>query len=128
MIQNLKDGVAVQGYDAVTFFDGKAIKGNEIYSTNYNDATYYFTSEANKVKFKAGPEKYTPQYGGFCSIAMSEGAQVNPNPKSFLIQDGKLYLFTRMLFGIIDAKRQWVKDPNEKRTLAENEWRSINIS
>lgn len=128
MKQNLKDGIAVQGYDAVAFFDGKATKGTETYRTNYNNATYYFISEVNKIKFIAEPEKYAPQYGGFCSIAMSEGAQVNPNPKSFLIQDGKLYLFTRMLFGIIDAKRQWIKDPMGKQVLADNEWDIIKES
>lgn len=128
MKQNLKNGVAVQGYDTVTFFDGNAMKGKELYSTNYNNATYYFISEENKAKFKATTEKYVPQYGGFCAIAMSEGKEVDPNPKSFLIQNGKLYLFTRMLFGIIDAKRQWIKDPNEKKALADKEWGRLNAS
>tara|TARA_B100000809_G_C14822493_1_gene417951 strand:- start:90 stop:482 length:393 start_codon:yes stop_codon:yes gene_type:complete len=126
MIQNLEYGEAVQGFDAVAFFDGKAKKGLHGISSTYNEAKYHFSSHINKDKFDQSPDKYTPQYGGFCSIAMSEGAQAQPNPKSFLIQDGKLYLFTMMFFGIIDAKRQWVKDPKGKQTLADAEWSKMN--
>lgn len=119
MVQNLENGIAAQEYDVVAFFSNKAKKGNPSISAVYNEATYYFSSEANKEKFVKESAKYAPQYGGFCSIAMSEGAQANPNPKSFIIQDGKLYFFTMMFFGIIDAKRQWVKKPKELQKLAD---------
>lgn len=126
MNQNLKNGVAAQGYDVVSFFNGNPQKGNEAYASNYNGAKYLFASLEDKEKFEALPETYTPEYGGFCAIAMSEGKEVNPNPKSWEIRDGKLYFFTRMLFGIIDAKRQWVKDPKAKRSLADIEWSKMN--
>lgn len=126
MLQNLKNGIAAQSFDTVAFFEGKAIKGKEQYSSSYNNAKYLFSSNENIEKFEKSPEKYSPQYGGFCSIAMSEGAQVNPNPKSFIIQNDKLYLFTMKLFGIIDAKRQWVKDPIGKQSLADAAWIKMN--
>ena len=56
---------------------------------------------------------------------MSESAEANPNPKSWEVRDGKLYFFTRMLLGIIDAKRQWVKKPEELRALADTAWEKI---
>tara|TARA_R110000868_G_scaffold213404_1_gene463456 strand:+ start:1240 stop:1623 length:384 start_codon:yes stop_codon:yes gene_type:complete len=126
MKQNLKNGVAAQGYDVVSFFNGNPKKGNEAYASNYNNAKYLFASLEDKEKFEASPETFTPEYGGFCAIAMSEGKEVNPNPKSWEIRDGKLYFFTRMLFGIIDAKRQWVKDPLTKRALADAAWKKMN--
>tara|TARA_R110002049_G_scaffold32738_1_gene108523 strand:- start:4398 stop:4781 length:384 start_codon:yes stop_codon:yes gene_type:complete len=126
MKQNLKNGVAAQGYDAVSFFSGNPKKGNEAFVSNYKGAKYLFASLENKKKFEKSPESYTPEYGGFCAIAMSEGKEVNPNPKSWEVRDGKLYFFTRMLFGIIDAKRQWVKDPKAKRNLADMEWSKMN--
>ena len=126
MLQNLKDGVAAQGFDVVSFFNGSPAKGNETYASNYNDAKYLFTSLENKERFEKSPDSYTPEYGGFCAIAMSEGKEVNPNPKSWEIRDGKLYFFTRMLFGIIDAKRQWVKKPEELRGLADTAWAKMN--
>lgn len=126
MLQNLKNGIAAQGYDVVSFFNGKALKGSEEYSSNYNDAKYLFASLEDKEAFDKSPESYEPQYGGFCAIAMSEDKQVDPNPKSWEIRDGKLFFFTRMLFGIIDAKRQWVKKPEELRVLADTAWSKMN--
>jgi len=126
MLQNLQDGIAAQGFDVISFFDGKPKKGYDTYSSNFNDAKYLFSSLENKEKFDASPEVFAPQYGGFCAIAMSEDKQVNPNPKSWEVRDGKLYFFTRMLFGIIDAKRQWVKDPIGKRELADAAWQKMN--
>ena len=126
MLQNLKNGVAAQGYDVVSFFNGTPLKGQVSYSANYNDAKYVFASAENQKKFEASPDSYTPEYGGFCAIAMSEDKEVNPNPKSWEVRDGKLYFFTRMLFGIIDAKRQWVKKPEELRDLADKAWAKMN--
>ena len=125
MDQNLKNGIAAQGYDVVSFFDGNPKKGNATIASNYNDGQFQFSSEANKTKFENTPEAFAPQYGGYCAIAMSEGAKANPNPKSWEVRDGKLYFFTRMLFGIIDAKRQWVKDPLAKRDLADAAWEAL---
>ena len=126
MKQNLKNGVAAQGYDVVSFFNGTPLKGQANHSSNYNDAKYVFATAENQKKFEASPDSYTPEYGGFCAIAMSEDKEVNPNPKSWEVRDGKLYFFTRMLFGIIDAKRQWVKKPEELRSLADTAWAKMN--
>ena len=126
MEQNLKNGVAAQDYDVVSFFKGKLHKGTEAYKVNYNNANYKFFTLENKEKFEASPEAYIPQYGGYCAIAMSEGKNFDPNPKSWEIRDNKLYFFTRKLFGIIDAKRQWVKDPIAKRNLADTAWEKMN--
>lgn len=120
---NLKNGIAAKGYDLIEFFNHKAIKGSPNFIGKHQGADYYFSSLENLNKFSKSPEQYLPQYGGFCSIAMSEDKEVDPNPKSFLIQDGKLYFFTRMLFGIIDAKRQWEKDPYEKKKFADDFWK-----
>ena len=126
MIQNLKNGVAARGYDVVSFFNGSPRKGKEKFVTEFNGAKYHFSSSENRNKFEIAPENYAPQYGGFCAIAMSEDKKMNPNPKSWEIRDGKLYFFTQMLFGIIDAKRQWVKDPETKRILADSAWKKMN--
>jgi len=126
MKQNLKEGIAAQEYDVVSFFDGKPRKGNSSNIADYDGGRFYFSSLENKEKFEISPESYAPQYGGYCAIAMSEGAAANPNPKSWEVRDRKLYFFTRMLFGIIDAKRQWVKKPEELRELADTEWKKMN--
>jgi len=126
MNQNLKNGIAAQGYDVVSFFNSNPKKGSQNFITNHNNGKFLFSPKDNKDKFEGSPEAFAPQYGGFCVIAMSEGAEANPNPKSREVRDGKLYFFTRMLFGIIDAKRQWVKDPITKRDLADAAWTKMN--
>ncbi|MFT6126893.1 MAG: YHS domain-containing protein [Patiriisocius sp.] len=126
MNQNLENGIAAQGFDVVSFFSGKPKKGNEAYASNYNNAKYLFASLEDKETFEKSPESYSPQYGGYCAIAMSEDKALNPNPKSWEVRDDKLYFFTRKLFGIIDAKRQWVKKPEELRGLADNAWTKMN--
>jgi YHS domain-containing protein len=126
MKQNLKNGIAAQEFDVVSFFNGSPKKGSQNFNVNYNGAKYLFSSKENQVKFEVSPEVFAPQYGGFCAIAMSEDKEVNPNPKSWEVREGKLYFFTRMLFGIIDAKRQWVKKPEELRALADIAWIKIN--
>ncbi|MDO5980585.1 YHS domain-containing (seleno)protein [Flavivirga spongiicola] len=122
----MKNGVAAQGFDVVSFVNGSPKKGSSNHTAEYGGGQFLFSSEANKAKFENSPEVFTPQYGGYCAIAMSEDKKVNPNPKSWEIREGKLYFFTRMLFGIIDAKRQWVKDPLTKRDLADTAWAKMN--
>ena len=125
MKQNLINQVAVNGYDVVEYFVAETKKGNNTISYHYNGGNYYFSSEDNKKKFIAHPDIYLPQYGGFCAIAMGKGKAVNPSPKSFKIQEGKLYLFTRTYCGIIDLQRKWNKDPIGKKIMAYNVWAKL---
>jgi len=122
MKQNLKNGTAANGYDTVAYFQNQAIEGTANYSSNHNDAKYVFSSAKNKAEFDKNPSKYAPQYGGFCARSMVKGGTTNPSPKSFRIQDGKLYLFTTLLWGLIDSQRSWSKKPDELRKLADAEW------
>jgi YHS domain-containing protein len=59
-------GVAIKGYDTVAYFtEGRAIKGKSKYSHNWSDAKWYFSSQENRDRFAAEPERYAPQYGGY---------------------------------------------------------------
>ena len=86
--------IALQGYSPVSYADlGLAQKGNIAYKSTYEGITYYFTSEEQKRSFEAQPEKYLPQYGGFCAFGIYAGAKFRVDPNKFLVQNGKLYLF-----------------------------------
>ena len=128
MKKNLKNGLAARGYDLVSIVENKkAVKGKQTINLQYLGANYWFTSKENKQVFIDNPEKYLPQYGGFCAIAMSEGALVDANPKSFLLQDEKLFLFFSKYYGLIDTQRQWVKNPDELKKLADIEWETLQL-
>lgn len=89
-----KKGFVAEGYDVVAYFDGTPIKGNKKFVSEYDGAKFSFSSNENLEKFNASPERFTPQYGGYCAYAVAaKGKKVGVNPETFEIRDGKLYLF-----------------------------------
>lgn len=127
MKKNLTNGLAVRGFDLVSIVDTKrASRGKAEISFKHDGAEYRFKSEENKQRFRENPSRYIPEYGGFCAIAMSEGALVDANPKSFILQDDKLFVFFSKYFGLIDTRRQWAKDPIGLNKLADTEWEGLN--
>ncbi len=88
-----KDGVTLQGYDAVAYFtENEAVMGSDKYAARYNGATYWFSSEKNAAMFKDHPEMFAPQYGAYCGYAMSINKLRPINPEIFDVIDGRLIL------------------------------------
>lgn len=89
----LVKGVAVGGYDPVAYFtDQKPVQGRGDILYEWKGVTWRFASEKNRDVFKANPEKYAPQYGGYCAYAVAKGATAKGDPQAWKIVDGKLYL------------------------------------
>jgi len=87
------DGVALRGYDPVAYFElGKPTPGLMPLRHEFRGSVFLFASEANQKKFAADPEKYAPQYGGFCALGTANGYKVKTEPDAFKVVDGKLYL------------------------------------
>lgn len=85
--------LAVQGHDTVAYFiDGKATKGKAAFATRYKDAEWRFASQANLDTFLADPERYAPQYGGYCAWAVAQGYTAKGDADHWRIVDGRLYL------------------------------------
>jgi hypothetical protein len=116
-------GVALRGYDPVAYFlSGKPTRGVETISASYGGARYLFATEADKKRFVKNPQKYIPQFGGFCSVGTANGQKVDTDPMTGEVVNGKLYLnynakvselFKKDTPGTIDrAERNWpaVKD------------------
>ena len=90
---NAAEGIGLKGYDPVAYFiSGAPTKGSEQYSFAWKGVTYRFVSAGNLEKFKADPEKYLPQYGGYCAYAMSLDRIADIDPSRWAIVNGKLYL------------------------------------
>jgi YHS domain-containing protein len=88
-----KNGYAINGYDPVAYFtSGMPIEGSPDHSTMHNGATFLFASADNKAMFDAKPERYAPQFGGYCAYAVSKGATAKTEPDAWTIVDDKLYL------------------------------------
>lgn len=86
-------GTAINGYDPVAYFTmKKPVEGDATHSTEWNGATWHFSSAENLATFSADPEKYAPKYGGYCAFAVSRGYTASTDPAAWSIVDGALYL------------------------------------
>lgn len=86
---------AIKGYDPVSYWtEGKPVKGDKAHSVEWRGANWHFSSAENAALFTKDPEKYAPQYGGYCAWAMADGdgRAVNISPEAWHIHEGKLYL------------------------------------
>lgn len=84
---------AIRGYDPVAYhLERKPVKGDPAYTYRYNNATWLFSSQENLETFRGNPERYTPEYGGYCAYGMSKGFVVSTDPNAWTIENGKLYL------------------------------------
>lgn len=92
-ISTTSENVAIKGYDTVAYFaDNGAVKGNPQFEFVWNGAKWLFSSKENMEKFKQSPEIYAPQFGGYCSWAVSHGYTADGDPDAWKVVDGKLYL------------------------------------
>ena len=115
------DNLAIQGYDPVAYFtDGKPVKGSSEFESEWLGARWRFASPAHRELFSSQPESYAPRFGGFCAMALAQGARVSPNPEDWAIIDGKLYLN-------FDQKTvaDWQRDPAGNARKAEKNWLAL---
>lgn len=116
--QSPADDVAIKGYDTVAYFTaGKALKGNKSFTFKWHDMTWYFLTKENRDLFAASPEKYAPQYDGYCAWAMTEARKAQTDPEVWTIVNGKLYLNCSRT-----AYEKWSKDIPGNIKKADTNW------
>ena len=98
--------LAVGGYDAVAYFkQGKPVSGSAQFTMEWKGATWRFASKENLEAFRANPNAYAPQFGGYCAWAVAHGYTASGDPLVWKLVDGRLYLnYDR------DVQSQWEKD------------------
>jgi YHS domain-containing protein len=118
----IEKGVALSGYDPVSYFTGKPQKGKISYIQN--GITYKFASTTNLEMFKKTPAKYEPAYGGWCAYAMgAKGEKVEVDPENFKIINGTLNLFYKNFFS--NTIDDWNKDEAKLKKQADVNWIKI---
>jgi len=86
-------GKAIRGTDPVAYFtEGKPVEGDSDFTHNWMDAKWYFANAANRDAFAKDPERYAPQFGGYCAWAVSQNYTASTDPDAWKIVGGKLYL------------------------------------
>lgn len=116
-----RNGLAIRGADPVAYFtQGKAVQGKEDYVHVWQGAKWLFTSAENRDAFTKAPEKYVPQYGGYCALAVAHKTIAPINPESWAIIEGKLYLnFDK------PTQEQWKKDIPGNIKKADANWPGV---
>jgi YHS domain-containing protein len=122
---NTKRGYAIDGYDVVSYFNNKPIEGTSDYVTEFDGVKFKFASEEHLNLFEKNPEKYVPQYGGYCAYAIgAKSSKVSIDPETFEIRDGKLYLFYNA-WGT-NTLELWQKEGAENlKEKADKNWETI---
>jgi len=116
---NTENGVAHKGADVVSYFsESKYVPGVAEISVSENGVIWFFATEANKQIFIKAPEKFMPQYGGYCAFAISQNVTADVKPEFWAIQGNKVYLFNNS-----EAKDEWLKNiPEGSLTASDKNW------
>ncbi len=125
------DNGALDGVDVVAYFtQQEMVKGSRNHTVLWQGATWYFSCDEHRKVFLQEPLKYAPQYGGFCAFGITEGLTVKPDPKSWSVVEGKLYLnydeYTRTLWSrnnpllIKEADDYWQQQALETQNRVSN--------
>jgi len=119
-----EDGIAIDGADPVAYFSleegGDPVFGSAEYEYEWNGAKWMFSSQENLDAFAAEPEKYAPEYGGYCAKAVSEGNLAPTDPVAWSVVDDKLYLNYNL-----DVQEQWEQDIPGNIAKANENWPGV---
>lgn len=113
-------GLAMWGYDPVSYFDGAPTPGSYKIVAVHNDATYRFANEENKAKFVENPDAYAPAYGGYCAYGAALGSKFDGDPTVWKIVDNVLYLNLAP-----EVQKLWEKDLEANLSQANENWEKI---
>jgi YHS domain-containing protein len=117
-------GKAIKGYDPVAFFkETQPVKGADSLLYNWKNVNWYFASQQNLDSFKTNPEKYAPQYGGYCAYGTSQGHKAPTETSTWTIVNGKLYFNYNG-----KVKEIWTKDQPTLIEKADQQWPTVKKS
>ncbi len=116
-----RGNLAIRGYDPVAYFtEGKAVKGDRDFTLGWQGADWRFATAGNRDAFSEDPEKYAPQYGGYCAWAVSRNYTAPTDPDAFTVVNGKLYLnYNKRVM------RQWLEDRDRNIEQADENWPAV---
>ncbi len=112
--------VGVQGYDVVSYQNGKPLKGTGHHVAMHDGVIYIFANASNMKAFEKDPMRYLPAYGGFCAFGVAVDKKLVGDPMFWTVVDGRLYLN-------LDKKVQqmWKKDMAENIKKADEKWPDV---
>jgi hypothetical protein len=114
-------GHALRGYDTVAYFtEGQPQPGIPAFSHQWKGAKWLFASAEHRDAFAADPERYAPQFGGYCAFAVAKDHSAPADPRIWSIVDDKLYL--NLAPGV---QEKWQADRTALIASAQNNWPEV---
>jgi hypothetical protein len=111
-------GLAIEGYDPVAYFvDARAVIGLPEFEASQAGAVWRFHNEGNRASFVAHPDIYGPQFGGYDPVDLARGVTYAGNPRFWLIEGERLYLFGRE-----ENRQAFVAEPERFQREAGSRW------
>ena len=102
-----REGIAMQGYDAHAYWTTNAARpGDPLHVVEWRGKPWHFATAEDAEAFRADPLAYEPQFGGYCTRAMSLKKIVDGDPEVWRIFNGKPYLFAKPKGGRVFDKDQ----------------------
>lgn len=115
------NGIAISGYDPISYFtDHRAVKGSDAFSATYSGAKFLFASAEHRDAFLKDPQRYSPQFGGYCAYGTAQGHKASTDPQAFTVIGDKLYLNYNL-----DVLKKWRQDPAGYIKQANQNWSTV---
>lgn len=116
-----RSGLMARGYDVVAYFtEGRPVRGTAEFEHAWDGARWRFATAANRDAFAAAPQKYAPQYGGFCAYAVSRNYTADGDPQAWTIVDGRLFLNYSL-----SVRATWLKDRDANIAKGDANWPAL---
>ncbi len=113
--------IALNGADVVTYYglppEAGAVYGKAEISHEWKGATWLFASDETRERFIEDPERYAPQYGGYCAYALSQNKLVGTDPDAWTIYNDRLYVNNNL-----KGRERWRQDKDGYIVKADAFW------
>ena len=114
-------GVAIRGYDPVAYFQmEEAMRGSMDHELETDTGIWWFTSAEHRDLFRREPERFSPEFGGYCAEGLARGFKRHSDPTLWVMIDGRVYLH----YSIPDQNR-WAADIRGNIRLARENWATL---
>ena len=114
------DNIAVSGYDLVSYFDARVEPGSVDFASDFQGATYLFSSAAHAQQFESDPQKFLPAYGGYCAYGVSMGKRLPIDPQAYEVVAGRLYLLLNRV-----TQKTWQLNRDNNINIADRLWHTV---
>ncbi len=121
VIKDPFSGVAIGGYDPVTYFiESEPELGDPEIEVEWGGAYFVFVNQGNASAFRDAPSVFVPAYGGYGVLGVSRGVPQEGDPRVYVTRGRRLFFF----YSVAD-REAFLADPEGITALADSKWPAV---